>query len=84
MTGWDLAGVQFCFRLFCLLSVYNSAPNSTSNGPFTSCFNLVDFMELELGFHGHVGPCRMSSVFRPIFGCINLCVYIYMFMWLCS
>ena len=35
-------------------------------------------MEFDLAFHGHVGPCRMSSVFRHTFGCIYVYVYIFM------
>ena len=36
-------------------------------------FELVDFMEFKLGFHGHVGPCRICRLGSDIF----LVVYIY-------
>ena len=45
-------------------------------GPFTSCFALVDFGEIELGFHGHVGPCRICCLSTDIF----VVVYVYMYM----
>ena len=63
--------VAFQFVIFC--------PNSTYVGPFNSCLNMWDFMDLDLGFHGHVGPCRLSSVLRHIFGCIYICVYIFIY-----
>ena len=63
---------------FIAFSVY-FCPNSTSVGHFTRRLNLLVLMDLNLAFHGHVGPCRMSSVFRHIFGWISVCVYIYIY-----
>ena len=34
-------------------------------------------MELELGFHGHVGPCRICRLCSDIFLVVYIYIYIY-------
>ena len=76
MTGLWLWANCFGDRLYCLLSVYISASNSTVVGHFISDLNLWNFRGFKLGFHGHVGPCRICRLCSDII----LVVYIYIYV----
>ena len=75
MPGLWLRAYRFEVYLFCLLSVFIFCPNSTFVG-LLLVFELVGFMELEHGFHGHVGPCRICRLCSDIL----LVVYIYIYI----
>ena len=37
---------------------------------------LVDFMEFKLGFHGHVGPCRICRLGSDTFLVVYMCCWV--------
>ena len=80
VTGLGACG-RTVLRLSLLVAFSLFSALTRPCGSFTICFELVGFMGFEtwffMGMWGHAG---WSSVSRPIFGCISVCVYMYIFL----
>ena len=80
MTGLGPCGRTVFLRpLVLLYSVYFLSLNSTLRWSFTKCLNSWKFGEFKLGFHGHVGPCRICRLSTDIFLVVYLYVYTYIY-----
>ena len=83
LAVWIGAGVVACGRigfgdrLYCLLSVYISASNSTFVVILLVVLNWWILWDLNLIFHGHVEPCRIYCLYSDI--ALVVYVYIYLF-----
>ena len=73
MTGlWGLRAYSFASAVVSAFSVYFLLLTRPL-WVLLLVVELMDFMEFKLGFHGHVGPCRICRLGSDIF----LVVYIY-------